>query len=244
MIKGWRSRRWTLLGLVLLGFLAVRLIAGCTAAAPITLSIAMSGAEAERWASLVETFEQQHPNIQVQIVEGPNNTDDLEKLYSQAFEQNSKRFDLVYADTIWVPHFAASGWLLDLSDRLPEADLADFLPGDLNGGRYQGQLYRIPLRSDIGVLHYRKDLLSKAGLQPPSTFEDMMAIAKTLQSQQSAKWGYVWQGRPYEGLTAMFVEVLAGYGGFWLKPDTREIGLAQPEAIQAVNFLRRTIKDG
>ncbi|HBY79945.1 MAG TPA: ABC transporter substrate-binding protein, partial [Cyanobacteria bacterium UBA11148] len=47
---------------------------------------------------------------------------------------------------------------------------------------------------------------------------------------------YLWQGKQYEGLAAMFTEVLEGYGGFWVNPDTLEVGLDQPEAVQAVEF--------
>jgi multiple sugar transport system substrate-binding protein len=42
----------------------------------------------------------------------------------------------------------------------------------------------------------------------------------------------------------MFVEVLAGYGGFWIDPDTQIVGLDQPEALQAVKFLRQSIAQG
>ena len=41
--------------------------------------------------------------------------------------------------------------------------------------------------------------------------------------------------------TAMFVEILAGNGAFWVNPDTLEVGLDEPEAVQAVEFLRNTI---
>jgi hypothetical protein len=52
------------------------------------------------------------------------------------------------------------------------------------------------------------------------------------------------QGAQYEGLPAMFVEVLEGFGGFWVNPDTNEVGLDKPEAIKAVEFLRNVIDRG
>lgn len=244
MIDRLSSRVSPWIVLFLSAVLVVKLLTGCTPQAPVTLTIAMSGVEAVRWAPLISRFEAQHPKIRIKVVEGATDTDQLEALYSQAFERNSKVYDLVYADTIWVPQFAAAGWLADLSDRLSADDLADFLPGDLAGGRYQDKLYRIPLRSDIGVLHFRKDLLDAQGYAPPQTFDELLQTARSLQQQGAAKWGYVWQGREYEGLSAMFVEVLAGYGGFWLKTDTGEIGLERPEAMQAINFLRGTIQQG
>jgi hypothetical protein len=40
----------------------------------------------------------------------------------------------------------------------------------------------------------------------------------------------------------MFVEVLQGYGGFWINPTTQEVGLDKPEAIAAVRFLAAPLR--
>lgn len=42
----------------------------------------------------------------------------------------------------------------------------------------------------------------------------------------------------------MFVEILEGYGGFWVNPDTLEVGLDRPETEQAIQFLQDTIAEG
>ena len=144
-------------------------------------------------------------------------------------------------DIIWVSKFAAAGWLRSLSDRLSKVDLAAFLEGDINGGMYQGELYRIPIRSDGGILYYRDDLLEKAGYKPPNTFGELINISNALQEKKLAEWGYLWTGKQYEGLSAMFMEVLNGYGAFWINTYTLEVGLDSPKAIEAVNFLRRTL---
>ena len=47
----------------------------------------------------------------------------------------------------------------------------------------------------------------------------------------------MWQGKQYEGLVCTFLEVLAGHGGFWIDPATREVGLDRAEAIEAAGFL-------
>jgi multiple sugar transport system substrate-binding protein len=147
-------------------------------------------------------------------------------------------------DVIWTSKFAAAGWLRDLSDRVTDKDLKVFLDKDVEAGRYKSKLYRIPLRSDAGMLYYRKDLLEQAGVKPPETFEELVKISKQLQAKKATRWGYVWQGAQYEGLPAMFVEILQGFGGFWVNPDTNEVGLDKPEAIQAVEFLRSVIAQG
>ncbi|MCC3430810.1 MAG: ABC transporter substrate-binding protein, partial [Microcoleus sp. PH2017_04_SCI_O_A] len=153
-------------------------------------------------------------------------------------------YDIINMDIVWVPKFAAAGWVRDLTDRIPPEQLAKFIPGNVEGGRYRGKLYRIPHASDAGMLYYRKDILKQAGIPAPKNFEEMVKISQNLQQQGKATWGYLWQGKQYEGVSAMFVEVLSGFGGFWANPQTFEVGLDKPEAIKAVEFLKNTIASG
>ncbi len=212
---------------------------------PVTVSVLINAGEVPYWKdSMVKDFEKENPDIRIQIVEAPNATDLTENLYTSAFILGDSPYDLVYMDTIWTSKFAAAGWLLDLTDRISSEELKAFLDKDVEAGRYKGKLYRIPLRSDTGMLYYRKDLLDKAGYKPPETFEELVKISQELQENKVISWGYVWQGAQYEGLSAMFIEILQGFGGFWVNPDTNEVGLDKPEAIKAVEFLRTVIAQG
>ena len=40
------------------------------------------------------------------------------------------------------------------------------------------------------------------------------------------------------------MEVLAGFGGFWIDPETQAVGLDRPEAIAAAQFLVNTLETG
>ncbi|HEY9635633.1 MAG TPA: ABC transporter substrate-binding protein [Coleofasciculaceae cyanobacterium] len=212
---------------------------------PVTLTLLINAGEVPYWKDLmIKDFEQQNPNIRIQIIEAPNATDLTENLYTSAFILGDSPYDFVYMDVIWTSKFAAAGWLLDLSDRVTDQDLKAFLDKDVEAGRYKGKLYRMPVRSDAGMLYYRKDLLEQVGAKPPETFEELVNLSRELQEKKAARWGYVWQGAQYEGLPAMFVEILQGFGGFWVNPDTNEVGLDKPEAIKAVEFLRSVIAQG
>ncbi len=207
----------------------------------VTLSILMRAGEAQQWQPLVTEFKQEHPEINLQVIEAPNDTNQVENLYTASFLLGNSPYDLVFMDIVWTPKFAAAGWLKDLSGYLSEAELDQFLPGDVQGGMYQGKLYRIPFRSDAGMLYYRHDLLNQVGYSPPETFTELITISQDLQQKGLSEWGYVWQGKQYEGLSAMFVEILQGSGAFWVDPETLEVGLDRPEAIAAVQFLRDTL---
>ncbi|MBD2015835.1 ABC transporter substrate-binding protein [Microcoleus sp. FACHB-53] len=209
---------------------------------PVTITALINAGEVSYWKKLiVQDFEKENPGIHLEIIEAPNATDLTENLYTAAFILGDSPYDLVYMDVIWTGKFAAAGWLLDLSDRISEDELKAFMDKDVEAGRYKDKLYRIPLRSDAGMLYYRTDLLEQIGAKPPETFEDLVKTSQQLQEKKATRWGYVWQGAQYEGLPAMFVEILEGFGGFWVNSETNEVGLDQPEAIQAVEFLRSAI---
>jgi multiple sugar transport system substrate-binding protein len=242
----WRSplvRRLSLLIVYVVSLFLVLTMPAVTQQ-PVTLKLLMTAPDAIPWKEIVKQFDQQNPGIYLQIVEGPNNVDLVEGLYTTAFLLGDSPYDLVNMDITWVPKFAAAGWLKDLTGEFSTAELAEFSPPALDGGRYRDKLYRLPIRGDAGMLYYRKDLLDAKGLQPPKDLNEMMAIAQQLQAEKAVQWGYLWQGKQYEGAAAMFVEMLKGFGGFWVNPATLEVGLDQPAAIAAINFLRDTISKG
>lgn len=214
------------------------------AQSPVSISFMMIAAEASRIQSLVQEFEANNPDIDLNVVLGPRTTNDVEDLYTASFLLGSSPFDLVFADVVWAPKFAAAGWLLDMSDRLSSAEQAEFMSADISAGRVEGGLYWIPFNSNVGMLYYRTDLLEAAGLQPPETVEDLFTVSQALQQQGLVDWGYVWQGFQYEGLVTVFVEMLRGFGGFWVDDATQTIGLDQPESIATAQFLRDTIERG
>ena len=70
-------------------------------------------------------------------------------------------------------------------------------------------------------------------------FDQLLSLAHSLQTPD--RWGFLWQGKQYEGLVTVFLEILWGFGGDWIDAETREVRIGSPEAIQAVKFLKDTI---
>jgi trehalose/maltose transport system substrate-binding protein len=201
------------------------------------LALLIPATERPVWRPIVAAFQEER-GAAVDLVEGPNSTDLRENLYTAALLARDDSFDLVYMDVTWTPKLAAAGWLLPLDDAFPREELEALLPAALEAGRYQGRLYRIPTRTDVGLLYYRRDWLEAAGWSPPATFDDLARMALALQSPP-ARWGFVWPGSQYEGLVCLYLEALRGHGGFWIDPASLEVGLERPEARAALDFLRR-----
>ena len=83
-------------------------------------------------------------------------------------------------DVVWIAEFADKGYI----EALP-ADLLtteDFLPATIDSATHSGKLYAYPSTTDGGLLYYRKDLLDKYGLRPPTTFDEMKAACDKIQA--------------------------------------------------------------
>jgi multiple sugar transport system substrate-binding protein len=211
------------------------------------IKIAVQSPENKEWNGIINEFNSSNTkNIKIELVstndDNLNSTDSLRDYYLKSFKDHDI-IDLVYTDVVWLSEYVEKGMLLPLSEYFKPDFLDEFLLSEVKFGKYKNELYRIPLRSDAGVLFYRKDLLKKLGISKIETFDDLTKTAQRLIKEEKIPIGYLWQGREYEGLTAMFVEVLYGHGGFWIN-DQRQVGLDRPAAIQSVKFLRSLIDSG
>lgn len=75
-----------------------------------------------------------------------------------------------------------AGQLADLTDIMdPVKD--QFNPAVIKRFFFEDKIYAIPQTIDMQLLYYRKSILEKAGVQPPSTFEDLAAAAKAITDQ-------------------------------------------------------------
>jgi multiple sugar transport system substrate-binding protein len=188
--------------------------------------------------AIIERFEKANPGLKVEMIEGPASADARENMYSTAFMGKEDSYDLAYVDVAWVPKFAAQGWLLPLDRLMPAAELDRFLPGDIEGSRYLGALYRVPVQSDGGMLYYRKDLLAAKGLAAPRTWEELVAAAKKTRTPAIA--GFVFQGKQYEGLVCSFLELVWGFGGELLD-SSGKVRIDEPPAVAALTGLVNAI---
>jgi multiple sugar transport system substrate-binding protein len=195
---------------------------------------------------LVDAFEQSHPLIKVELLTGPDNTDLMRRLVQQVVGGGSATPDVYSGDVIWPAQFAQAGLALPLNRYLHARFLNSLLKVPRDAMSYRGQVYGIPYFLDEGLLYYRKDLLKRAGLRPPSTWQQLEHDSIVLH-HDGMPYQFVWQGNNYEGLTCVWMEILAdAFGGRLLGglPGKVAAAMASPEALFALNFLRRLIQTG
>ncbi|HHV61601.1 MAG TPA: ABC transporter substrate-binding protein [Firmicutes bacterium] len=228
------SRRMRLV-FIILGIVFVLFSCAQGTFAKTKITILMEPSAGGGWKELEKRFEKANPDIDFVIIEGPSATNIREDMYATSFMAKESTYDLIYMDLIWVPKFAAAGWIIPLDDRFPPAKQKEFLPGDIMGSKYAGKIYRVPVQSDAGMLYYRKDLLAKGGLSVPETWDDLVKCSLALQNPPNL-WGFVWQGKQYEGLICDFLEVVWGAGGDLLTEDNQVV-IDQPPAVDALQWM-------
>lgn len=180
-------------------------------------------------------FERENPFIDVEMIKGPTSTDLRQDMYVTSFLAGESTYDMVLMDIVWVPKFAHQGWLLPLEDWFDKETRKEFLPGDIQGSTYEGRIYRVPLQTDAGMLYYRRDLLDGAGLAPPKNWDEFVEIAKKLQ-QPPRRWGFVFQGKQYEGLVCNFLEIMWSFGGRMFS-GKGELVLDSPRNVEALKLM-------
>ena len=205
----------------------------------VTFLMAAPFADATR--DLVKQFNQEHRGeINLQVVRGPLETEAMSDLAISSLLLGNAPFDGLLMDVTWLPKYAAAGWMEPLEDFFNEKDVDALAIGAREGNSYDGHLYRWPLTADMGLLYYRTDLME----QPPATPEELVLVSQSLQKDRKVDWGYVWQGRQYEGLSCVYLEMIDGFGGDWLQPNNNHIGLDLDPGVQAAAWLQELIDQG
>jgi len=193
---------------------------------------------------LINAFNKVYPNIHVTLTSAPTNTDTNRATLATEISGGSSTPDVFMGDVIWPAQFGAHQLAVPLSQYLPASYWAQFAPGLVAGASYKGQVYGSPLFEDQGFMYYRKDLLAKEHLSPPTTWEQLESEALTLQKAGLVKYGFVWEGASYEGLTCDYMEYLADAGGSVTNSSYTTASLDSAAAVKATTFMRSLITSG
>jgi len=143
-----------------------------------------AGREGDVAAELIRGFEQEHPEIAVNVQKMPFTVAHEKLLTAYAGETLP---DLCQLGNTWIPEFAALDALEPLDSYVTasrEVRLEDYFEGILASNRVDDTLFGIPWYVDTRLLYYRRDLLRQAGFdEPPQTWQqwsEMLGAIKQL----------------------------------------------------------------
>ncbi len=85
---------------------------------------------------------------------------------------------------------------------------------------------------------YRKDMLEKAGVEPPKTYEDVLAAAKAIKEKGLAKYPFGGAYAAGWGLAQEFNNMYIGHGGKFFKEGSAMPSINGPEGVATLNMMK------
>ena len=144
--------------------------------------------------------------------------------------------DIGLVDNPDMASFSAMGLFADITDKMNSYDGKDqFYPGPISSCQLDGKYYGIPLGSNDLALFYNKDMLSAAGVEPPTTFDELKTAAKKLTNGDT--YGLAIATPKNEEGTFQYLPWILSTGAKF-----NEIG--SPAGISSLQYLTDLIKDG
>ncbi len=182
---------------------------------------------------IIKAFEKANPGVKV-FLSHANLEDVLPKLASML--RSGSAPDVAFFSPRYVPALVEQGYLVPLDDVYKK--LGD-IPRKFVAPNKTGRVYDIPASMESMLLYYRKDLFEKAGIEPPTTFDEWLKAAKELTKDTNGdgkidQWGMAINGGIPENYFT-FSSILWANGGDYFDKNNN-VTVDSPQAIEALEF--------
>lgn len=123
-------------------------------------------------------------------------------------------YDVIAVDLPWIGEFAEKNVLAPLDDvvRNERVGASDFHPAGWKGCFYKKRQWGVPIQTTPELFFYRTDLFQEAGIEPPSSTEDVLYAARTLHKPASGRRGIAWNAARGTALGHTFMMTMGAFG--------------------------------
>lgn len=187
------------------------------ASSPIVLKFAAQNDNTPATKKLIAAFNQNQDKYKVEWTQMTNDSAQMHDQLLNSLSSGSSDYDVISMDVVWAGEFAGAGYLdpVDVQMNKEGFKKTDFNSGSMASGNYKGKQYTLPFFPDLGLLYFRKDIVSTedaAKLESGSyTYDDLYNMAQTYSGKNNTKYGFVYQSKQYEGLTVNVTEFSKSY---------------------------------
>ncbi len=202
----------------------------------------------EAFTKMIEGFEKENPDIEVEYQEAPWG-DDFETKLNTGFASGTAP-DVIHYSLSSIGARVPMGQYECLDEYVADWEgMEDLYDSVIEAGSIGGKLYGVPYTPDARMFVINTELFEKAGLDPdnpPTNWDELLDAHKKLLVKDSAgtivQCGY---GLPTSGTNInQYLEIFGVQNGMENLVDeaSNEILFNQPEAVEAMEFLKE-LKD-
>lgn len=192
---------------------------------------------------LAEEFEQEHPNVTIEVSSGAPSTEDLLQKLSSSFAGGTYP-DISYAFGSWASELAESERTLDITEQVsdPAVGWAEFSGAARATAQPTGEAtIGFPAVVDNLSLIYNKTVFDEAGVEYPTedwTWDDFRTAARELTDPETTTYGYGYSVSGSEETTWQFWPHLWQNGGEILDESGTEATFDSEAGVEALTLLR------
>jgi multiple sugar transport system substrate-binding protein len=162
---------------------------------------------------IVDQFNQSQNEVFVETVILPQDANVVHDDFVNKLASGDTSIDVMALDVVYVAEFAAAGWLEDLGTYFDKSKQSEYLAGTIEGATYQGKLVAFPWFTNASVLFYRTDVMSRLGVQIPTTYAGWMELAARAKGIEEVEYLASFQAARSEALVCNWVEYVWNNGG-------------------------------
>lgn len=199
-------------------------------------------AELTAYQTLTDAFQQKHPDIQVELIQIPGQSDYRKRLVADIVAGTPA--DIILINYRRYAAFAKTGALEPLGSYLERSTLlkeADFYPEAIQPYQWNGELMCIPQNISSLVVYYNKDLFDAAGVPYPTndwTWLDFLDTAQALTKDVDQDGATDQFGAGVEASLIRLAPFIWQANGQIVDDDSNPTGLTfnSTEALEAADF--------
>ena len=148
--------------------------------------------------------------------------------------------DIFYAYPGMFLKYASAGTMQPLNDYIDPAVLEDFSEASLEACTVDGELLALPYESELLGLYYNKELLEAAGIEPPTTWDELYEAAAALTTDSC--YGFTMEA------TDTGHQLFEWYPFLWMTGNEvfkdRELALNEEGVIANFELKRKMFEEG
>lgn len=230
-----------------LSLAALTIAAGISTITPATaqtlqiLSAEGDPASVAAMGNVIAGFQKEHPGVKVEY-QTITWTEIGQKIVSSSAAGNPP--DIVHLDDFASSVLSGQGLLEPVDDVIDRIGRDDYFPVPLEAVTFNGHVWGVPFANGFNLLWYRKDLYEAAGLQPPTTWDELLHNVQALDGGAGAG------GRMYgialalntQNHTNDTVQAFMWSNGASILDVDGAVVIDTPEAVAAYEFEKKLFK--
>ena len=202
------------------------------------ITIWAMGEEGEKLPDFVQGFTEENPDANVQVTTIP--WADVMTKFQTAVAAGTVP-DAIMIGSSFMPTMVATGGLAPVPEGL--VDSADFVQGAADSTVADGVEYGVPWYVETRVLYYRSDLAKAAGVEAPTTWEDLTGFAQAMQDEGST-YGLQLPMGDAEDSTQVILPFYSQAGGSVLDEAGDAFDLDNQAMVDALDYYASFFTDG